>query len=120
MAVRGRPTLTGPESIFNNKHRREASTTELLAMGSTCSTLDGVDAPRSRASQIEQEQREKEAAHKIAEAEHKPVWKSKLYGAFVLNRRVVSTPSTRRCSMAWRCRFLAARPSQVGRVIAEK
>ena len=24
------------------------------------------------------------------------------------------------CSMAWRCRFLAARPSQVGRVIAEK
>ena len=45
MAVRGRPTLTGPESIFNNKDRREASTTELLAMGSTCSTLDGVDAP---------------------------------------------------------------------------
>ena len=24
------------------------------------------------------------------------------------------------CSMAWRCRFLAARPSQHGRVIAEK
>ena len=24
------------------------------------------------------------------------------------------------CSMAWRCRFLAARPSQVGRVIAEE
>ena len=24
------------------------------------------------------------------------------------------------CSMAWRCRFLATRPSQVGRVIAEK
>ena len=24
------------------------------------------------------------------------------------------------CSMAWRCRFLAARPSQDGRVIAEK
>ena len=24
------------------------------------------------------------------------------------------------CSMAWRCRFLAARSSQVGRVIAEK
>jgi hypothetical protein len=24
------------------------------------------------------------------------------------------------CSMAWQCRFLAARPSQVGRVIAEK
>ncbi len=24
------------------------------------------------------------------------------------------------CSMAWRCRFLAARPGQVGRVIAEK
>ena len=24
------------------------------------------------------------------------------------------------CSMAWRCRFLAARPSQEGRVIAEK
>ena len=31
-------------------------------MGSTCSTLDGVDASRSRASQIEQEQREKDAA----------------------------------------------------------
>jgi hypothetical protein len=24
------------------------------------------------------------------------------------------------CSMAWRCRFLAARPSQDGRVVAEK
>ncbi len=24
------------------------------------------------------------------------------------------------CSMAWRCRFLAARPSQIGHVIAEK
>jgi hypothetical protein len=24
------------------------------------------------------------------------------------------------CSMAWRCRFLTARPSQDGRVIAEK
>ena len=24
------------------------------------------------------------------------------------------------CSMAWRCRFLAARPSQDGRVITEK
>ena len=31
-------------------------------MGSTCSTLDGVDAPRGRASQVEQEQREKDAA----------------------------------------------------------
>jgi hypothetical protein len=39
----------------------------------------------------------------------------------VLNRRVdlhaVDAPP---CSMAWRCRILAARPSQVGRVIAEK
>ena len=120
-----------------------------------------------------------------------PVWKSKFYGAFVLNHRVVlhaidTTPARWRgdagsspldgasaatssprndlvknypvhpthwlistqsatcveieilrsvrvessprpprhrrdaCSMAWRCRFLAARPSQVGRVIAEK
>ena len=33
-----------------------------------------------------------------------------------------SPPRHRRdaCSIAWRCRFLAARPSQVGRVIAEK
>ncbi len=32
-------------------------------MGSTCSTLDGVDAPRGgRVSQIEQDQREKDAA----------------------------------------------------------
>ena len=32
-------------------------------MGSTCSTLDGVDAPRGgRASQIAEEQREKDAA----------------------------------------------------------
>ena len=41
------------------------------------------------------------------------VWKSKFYGAFVLNRRDA-------CSMAWRCRFHAARPSQDGRAIAEK
>ena len=39
------------------------------------------------------------------------VWKSKFYGAF--HRRDAG-------SMAWRCRFLAARPSQDGRVIAEK
>ena len=50
-----------------------------------------------------------------------PVWKSKIL-------RRVRAESSRRpprhrrdaCSMAWRCRFLAARPSQVGRVIAEK
>ena len=35
-------------------------------------------------------------------ARYHPVWKSKFYGAF--HRRDV-------CSMAWRCRFLAARPS---------
>jgi hypothetical protein len=42
--------------------------------------------------------------------------------------RLVRAESSRRpprhrrdaCSMAWRCRFLAARPSQVGHVIAEK
>ena len=39
------------------------------------------------------------------------VWKSKFYGAF--HRRDA-------CSMAWRCRFLTARPSQDDRVIAEK
>ena len=43
----------------------------------------------------------------------------KIYGAFVLNHRVVlhaidATPAR------WRCRFLAARPSQDGRVVAEK
>ena len=45
----------------------------------------------------------------------------KFHGAFVLNRPR-RPPRHRRyaCSMAWRCRFLAARPSQVGRVIAEK
>jgi len=44
-------------------------------------------------------------------------WKSKFYGAFVLNH-----PRHRRdaCSMAWRCRFLTARRSQDGRVIAKK
>ena len=35
-----------------------------------------------------------------------PAWKSKFYGAF--HQRDA-------CSMAWRCRFLAARPSQDGR-----
>jgi hypothetical protein len=39
------------------------------------------------------------------------VWKSKFCGVFVLNRRDT-------CSMAWRCRFLTARRSQHGRVIA--
>ena len=49
------------------------------------------------------------------------VWKSKFYDAFVLNHRVDlhaidATPARWRV----RCRFLAARPSQVGHVIAEK
>ena len=46
-----------------------------------------------------------------------PVWKSKFYGAS--SRR---PPRHRRdaCSIAWWCRFLAARPSQGGRAIAEK
>ena len=54
--------------------------------------------------------------------EWRPVWKSKFYGAFVLNRRVVlhAIDAAPARSMAWRCRFLAARPSQDGRVIAEK
>ena len=65
------------------------------------------------------------AVEKVAKKYKKAMWdavrKSKFYGAFVLNHRVVlhaidATP----CSMAWRCRFLAARPSQVGHVIAEK
>ena len=50
-----------------------------------------------------------------------PVWKAKIL-------RRVGAESSRRpprhrrdaCSMAWRCRFLTARPSQDGRVIAEK
>ena len=48
-----------------------------------------------------------------------PVWKSKFYAAFVL---VIASFTHRRdaCSIAWRCRFLTARPSQDGRVIAEK
>ena len=64
---------------------------------------------------------------RILAADLPPVWKSKFYGAFVLNHRVVlhaidATPARWRdaCSMAWRCRFLAARRSQDGRVIAEK
>ena len=40
-------------------------------MGSTCSTLDGVDAPRSRVSQIEQEQRDKDAAALDADQFHR-------------------------------------------------
>ena len=53
------------------------------------------------------------------EATYGSVWKSKFYGAFVLNHRVVlhtidATPAR------WRGdRFLTARPSQDGRVIAE-
>ena len=49
-----------------------------------------------------------------------PVWKSKFYGNFTARSR--RPPRHRRdsCSMAWRCRFLAARPSQRGHVVAEK
>ena len=67
-----------------------------------------------------------EAIYEIKKAHHDaysfgPVWKPK-----ILRRiRVESSrrpPRHRRdaCSMAWRCRFFAARPSQDGRVIAEK
>jgi len=50
------------------------------------------------------------------------VWKSKFYGAFVLNHHVVlhAIDAMPARSMAWRCRFLTARQSQDGRVIAEK
>ena len=34
--------------------------------------------------------------------------------------RAESRPGRDACSMAWRCRFLTARRSQHGRVIAEK
>ena len=46
------------------------------------------------------------------------VWKSKFYGEFVLNRRV-DLAIDARLLMAWRCRFLAPRRSQHGRVVAE-
>ena len=60
--------------------------------------------------------------HRVVDLEAAlPVWKSKFYVAFVLNRRVdlhaIDAPP---CSMAWRCRFLAARRSQRGHVVAEK
>ena len=42
------------------------------------------------------------------------------YGAFVLNRRVALHAIDATRSIARRCRFLAARRSQRGRVIAEK
>ena len=107
MAVRGRPTLQWyREHFYNNKPDRREDTTE-LAMGSTCSTLDGVDAPRSRVSQIEQEQRDKDAAaleyeiqrwmeadeecralqtdvtfdpRESSRRQSQPVWKSKFHG----------------------------------------
>ena len=48
---------------------------------------------------------------------YRPVWKSKFRGAFVLNHRASSTPST--TPARWRGdQFLAARPSQDSRVIA--
>ena len=49
----------------------------------------------------------------------RPVWKSKFYSAFESSR---CPPRHRRdaCSMAWRCRFLTARPSQDGYAIAAK
>ena len=55
-------------------------------------------------------------------ARYQPVWESKFYGAFVQILRVVlhAIDATPARSMAWRCRFLTARPSQDGRVIAEK
>ena len=48
-----------------------------------------------------------------------PVWKSKFTARSESSRL---PPRHRRdaCSMAWQCRFLTARPSQDGRVIAEK
>ena len=52
-----------------------------------------------------------------------PKWRAvevKIFGAFVLNRRVVLHPSTRRLLDGVAMRFLAARPSQHGLVIAEK
>ena len=74
----------------------------------------------------------------LAEGEDQPEWTKPLVDSLELApvnncveikilRRVPAASSCRpprhrrdACSMAWRCRFLAARPGQVGRVIAEK
>jgi len=47
------------------------------------------------------------------------VWKSKVHGAFALNRRVL-LHAIDAAPARWRGGFLTARPSQDGRVIAEK
>ena len=61
------------------------------------------------------------AANSIFHESWVPVRTSKFYGAFVLNRRVdLHAIESAASSMAWRCRLLAARRSQHGRVIAEK
>ena len=73
-------------------------------------------------------ERKWKAAADEALATFKPIRKSVNSCVEIKILRRVRPESSRRpprhrrdaCSMAWRCRFLAARPSQHGRVIAEK
>ena len=66
-------------------------------------------------------ERKWKAAADEALAAFKPIRKS-VNSCVQIKFRCVRPPRHRRdaCSMAWRCRFLAARPSQDGRVITEK
>ena len=66
-------------------------------------------------------ERKWKAAADEALAAFKPIRKS-VNSCVQIKFRRVRPPRHRRdaCSMAWRCRFLAARPSQDGRVIAKK
>ncbi len=73
-------------------------------------------------------ERKWKAAADEALATFKPIRKSVNSCVEIKILRRVRPESSRRpprhrrdaCSMAWRCRFLAARPSQDGRVIAKK
>ena len=66
-------------------------------------------------------ERKWKAAADEALAAFKPIRKS-VNSCVQIKFRRVRPPRHRRdaCSMAWRCRFLTARPSQNGRVSAEK
>ena len=63
-----------------------------------------------------------ESAEDAADAEPRTAPEVNSGAERCMNQIVATRPRHRRdaCSIAWRCRFLAARPSQVGRVIAEK
>ena len=138
-AARGRATPGCPKDKMGPTRGVEDKAADILALARSLVHENDATLGRSK-STLRKTMRKTQTQHAVTTSPTSKLrttrWKSRTMQQLANGRtlcgnqnlRRVRAESTRRpprhrrdaCSMAWRCRFLTARPSQDGRVIAEK